>query len=570
MFWERLGKAARSAARRNMTIRRCSLAFALFVLSFGCSLQAQGDEAAKTQEGQESHSSNPDTSDALGRTTPHGTLIGFLHAAQAGRYNDSSQYLQLSKREKTESGEHLSEQLHMLLDQAFVGQLGAVSDNPEGSHKAGVPHDHERIGVFKVSGTETEVDLVRVSDPAAGEIWLFSSQMLAQVPELAGQLEESRIESHLPQFLVSDHILSTPLWRWVAFFLLIPVSLGLAWGIVSLLKATRSVWLRWRPHSVLRDFYAALAPPGRLILTIIFHWVGIYRLGYSLLFRDFYRRFAGLALALGIAWLIMRLIDRWAEQARLKALQGPGYHSAAVILLGQRILKLIALIIAFLAMLSIVGVDITAAIAGLGIGSVAIAFAAQKTLENVLGGISILGDEVLRVGENCRIEDTIGTVEDISLRSTRIRTLAGSELSVPNGQLANMTLENLSRRDWRRFHAKFGLRPETSPDQLRSLLERMRALLRAHPNVDPNAARVRFVGFAESSLDVEIDCNVLIPGLHEFFAVREELYLAIMDLIVEAGTGLASPVRVIHGPPGSEQEQPKLGKEGMTAIRRRA
>jgi MscS family membrane protein len=98
----------------------------------------------------------------------------------------------------------------------------------------------------------------------------------------------------------------------------------------------------------------------------------------------------------------------------------------------------------------------------------------------------------------------------------------------------------------------------------------MRALLRAHPNVDPNAARVRFVGFAESSLDVEIDCNVLIPGLHEFFAVREELYLAIMDLIVEAGTGLASPVRVIHGPPGSEQEQPKLGKEGMTAIRRRA
>ena len=538
-----------------------SYVLVIIVLLVARTGQTQDKEAGKAgnRSGQENSAPNAEPGDPWGRSTPHGTLVGFLQAAQNHRYDDASQYLQLSKKEKAASGERIARQLHTLLDESFVGRIGAVSDNPQGSPQAGVPPNHERIGVFRVNGQETDADLVRVSDPTAGETWLFSSQTLASLPALAGEVHESAIESLIPRFMVREHLLGTPLWRWAAFLLLIPVSLGIAWGLVSLLNAGRSVWLRWRRHPVLRDFYKTVAPPVRFILTVAFHWIGIAMLGFSLLFRDFYRRFAGLALAFGVLWLAIRLINRWAEQARLKALEGPGYHSAAVILLGQRILKVIAVIVGVLAVLSISGVDISAAMAGLGIGSLAIAFAAQKTLENLLGGISILGDQVIRVGEACRIGEHEGTVEDISLRSTRIRTLAGSELSVPNGQLANMNVENLTRRDMRRFYAKFGLRQETSPDQLRSLLDKMRALLRQHPKVDPNAARVRFVGFGESSLDVEIDCNMLIPNLHEFFAVREELYLGIMDLIVQVGSGLASPARILYEPPdsGRAKQQPE-------------
>jgi MscS family membrane protein len=421
---------------------------ALLLTSPGQTQDKPADKGS-SRNGQENSAPAAEPGDPWGRNTPHGTLVGFLHAAQNHRYDDASQYLQLSKKEKAASGERIARQLHMLLDDAFVGRIGAVSDNPEGSHQAGVPQNHERIGVFRMNGNETDADLVRVSDPSAGDIWLFSAQTLNNLPELVDELEESQIESHLPGFLVREQVVGTPLWRWAAFLLLIPISLGLAWGLVRFLNASRAIWLRWRRHPVLRDFYQAVAPPARFILTVAFHWIGISFLGFSLLFRDFYRRFAGLALALGVVWLTVRLINRWAEQARVKALEGPGYHSAAVILLGQRILKVIAVIVGVLAVLSISGVDISAAMAGLGIGSLAIAFAAQKTLENLLGGISILGDQVIRVGESCRIGDNEGTVEDISLRSTRIRTLAGSELSVPNGQLANMNVENLSRRDMR-------------------------------------------------------------------------------------------------------------------------
>jgi MscS family membrane protein len=549
----------------------CSLAIFLLLLfvSVGQS-QEKKDGKADNHGAEQTSTPTPEPGDTLGRSTPHGTLVGFLHAAQHGRYDDASQYLRLSKKEKAVSGEHLAQQLHALLDEAFVGRIGAVSDNPEGSHQAGVPSDHERIGVFRVNGREADADLVRVYDPSAGQIWLFSSQTLTALPELADELEESEIESHMPWFLVREQILGTPLWRWAAFLLLIPVALGLSWGIVRLLGAGRKIWLRLRRHRVLQNFYQAVAPPAIFILTIIFHWIGVTHLGFSLLFRDFYRRFAGMALALGVAWLLVRLINIWAEQARLKALKGVGHRSAAIVLLGQRILKVIAVIVALLAILSILGVDITAALAGLGISSIAIAFAAQKTLENLLGGISILGDEVIRVGEACHIGDYEGTVEDISLRSTRIRTLAGSEVSVPNGQLANMSVENLSRRDMRWFHAKFGLRMETSPDQLRSLLEHIRTLLSQHPKVDPNAARVRFVGFGESSLDVEIDCRVLIVDLHEFFAVREQLYLGIMDLIAQVGSGLAAPARILYQTGDSRMGEQRPGNPNVVAIRPRS
>jgi MscS family membrane protein len=137
------------------------------------------------------------------------------------------------------------------------------------------------------------------------------------------------------------------------------------------------------------------------------------------------------------------------------------------------------------------------------------------------------------------IGDKEGTVEDISLRSTRLRTLNRTELSVPNGQLANMNVENLSRRDSFLFQATIRLRHETSPEQLRSVLKEIQDLLRNHPKVDPSVARVRFVGIGEVGLEIEIHCQVRTRVLDEFLVVREDLLLRMMDLVAEAGTGFA-------------------------------
>jgi MscS family membrane protein len=529
--------------------------------------QPGAKESGKTppQGSEQTHEAAPEPSDPLGRSTPHGTLVGFLHSAQAGKYKEAAQYLQLSKMERDRNGESLARQLHQVMDDAFVGRVGAVSDTPEGSPQAGVPQDRERIGVFRIRDKETNVDLVHVSDPAAGRIWLFSSKTLAAVPELYDQIEDSRMESKLPRFLVVEQILSTPLWRWIAFLLLIPVALALSWATVSLLRGGLRIWMRWRSYPVLQDLHDSMGAPAKLILTVVYHRIGVVFLGLPLLFRDYYGRFVGIILVVGLAWLVVRLINCWAERARVSALAGSGYRSGSIVLLGQRILNVVVIIVAVLTVLSIVGFNMTTAVAGLGIGSLAVAFAAQKTLENLLGGVSILGDQVIRVGETCRIGDKVGAVEDISLRSTRIRTLESTELSVPNGQLATMSIENLSRYDRNSFRETIGLQRETSSDQLRSLLEKMRTLLQHHPKVDPDVARVRLIGFGESSLDVQIHCHILTGNWNEFLAIREDLLLKIMDVVASSGTALALPSRTLYvaQDQGLDQKRPLAAEQNV-------
>jgi len=543
---------------------RC-LVLVLFSSFLASPQELPHSEKTETQKSSHNEADSKEAEDPLGRSTPHGTVFGFLQAAQSGNNKEAAQYLQLSGQQRAQEGERMAQELHELMDKAFVGRVGTISHHREGSVQPDIPQDHERIGTFKMNGHEIDVDLVRVTDASGAEIWLFSSQVVAAVPELYGELEESGLESRLPSFLLTNQLFSTPLWRVISLVLLTPLSFGLAWAIVNLLRAGQRIWLRWRHYPVLEDIHNSFVGPSILILTVVFNQIGVSLLGTPLLIREYYRRVAWVILIAGIAWLIIRVINRWGERARQRSLAGPGYRAGSLILLGQRILNVLVVIVAGLIMLSLFGVDITAAMAGLGIGSIAIAFAAQKTLENLLGGISILGDQVIRVGEVCRIGDNVGTVEDISLRSTRIRTLAGTALSVPNGQLANMNVENITRRRKSLLEARIRLRNETSPEQLRSVIEEMRAIMRRHSKVDPDAARVHFVEFGESSLDIEIDCLLLTGSFGEFLALREELLLKIMDLLAGAGIQLATPARLLHIT--REQGPERIGEE---FLRRRA
>ncbi len=508
--------------------------------------------------------------DPLGRSTPEGTVFGFLQSAQHGEYEEATEYLQLSNHERVTAGAELAHNLHALMDNAFLGRVGGITHQPEGSIQPGVSRDHAEIGVFRLNGSETPVELVRVSDPEAGDIWLFSSKTLAQVPELFEQIETDRLGSHLPAFLSTPRILRTPLWRWIVFFLLIPVAFGVAWVITKITGKVRRLFLQPRQYPVIYAIQDSLTRPTELILTVILHRIAVRFLGVPLLFRLYYHRTTNIILVAGIAWLAFRIVNRWGERARARALSSSKDQSGSIVLLGQRILNVLIVIIAGLFMLSILGFNLTTAIAGLGIGSIALAFAAQKTLENLLGGVSIIGDQVVRVGELCRIANREGIVEGISLRSTRIRTLQRTELSVPNGQLATMNLENLSRRDKFLFEIQIGLQQETSPEQLRSFLAGVRALLLADARVGRDKFRVRFIGIGESSFDLEIFCYILTGDFGEFFAIREDLLLRILDLMAAKGIGFAVPARSLHFPREHAPDDQRLDQEHLPQRRKAA
>jgi MscS family membrane protein len=187
------------------------------------------------------------------------------------------------------------------------------------------------------------------------------------------------------------------------------------------------------------------------------------------------------------------------------------------------------------------GVDLTAALAGLGVGGIALALAAQKTLENVIAGASLIFDRTLNAGDTVKVGDSVGTIEDIGLRSTRIRTPGRTLVSVPNGQVASMTLENLSSRDKFWFHHILSLSYGTTSPQIHSVLTGIRGLLAESRQLEPTSLRVNFLRVGPGTLDVEVFAYVLAADWPQFLRTQEELLLRIIEFIESIEVHIAPP-----------------------------
>ena len=486
---------------------------------------------------------NPNPQDTLGRETPNGTVFGFLQAAQAGNYTLAAQYLQMSAFKRQSDGEELSRKLKEVMDRAFVGNLRRISTAPEGTPQEGVPLDQQLIGTLSSGGVEADLRVVRVNDAAVGKIWLISSATLAAIPEVYDQLAVRQVESRLPAWL-QKQVAGISEWQWLAILLAIPFAMLAGRIAVAIVGIPR--FFRKGEGLPLSKSWQVFVRPLWLVLSTIAHRIFTAYLRLPLLARHYYFMLANALLIIGFTWLVWRIVRQMTRQFRERAILAGRRGTGSVMVLGERILKAVIFVIAVFIVLGSLGVNMTTVLAGLGIGGIAVAFAAQKTLENLFGGISVLGDEVIHVGDFCRFGDRQGTVEDISLRSTRIRTPERTELSIPNGALATMNVENLSRRDKLLFQTQLGLRCETSPDQLRYVLSQIRKLLYEHPKVETDGARIRLISLDPSAQTLELYCYILTRENSEYLAVREDLLLRIIDIVAASGTGLAYPSQTLY------------------------
>jgi MscS family membrane protein len=259
--------------------------------------------------------------------------------------------------------------------------------------------------------------------------------------------------------------------------------------------------------------------------------------------RTFLERGLGLILALASAWAGSVALDIISERWRRRLDPRMQAVSYSVLPLGRQILKLTIFLIAILAVLNAWGYNTNAILAGVGVGGIAVALAAQKTIEDLFGGVSVISDRPVLVGDVCRFGDRTGTVMHIGLRSTRIRTPDRTVVSVPNAQFATMTLENISGRDKIWFHPTLNLRRDTTSEQLLKVLASLREILTSHPKVETGAIPVRFVGVGPYSLDVEVNAYVKTADYDEFLAVQQELLLRMLQAVEQAGTRLAIPLQ---------------------------
>jgi MscS family membrane protein len=482
----------------------------------------------------------------LGRETPHGTVVGFIRAAQSENYDDAIQYFQYvdpRHRPTPVQAKELAAEALAVLNMGFSGSLDAIPD------VAQLPRDQVTLGL-RINGDLLPFQLVRVEDHGA-RLWLISGQTLEQIPEAYDSLRFPQLERQLPRVLVKTRLLDMPLWQWIAIVLSAPLALAIGWLIALLTWIVRQQTRRARGLAPLAASDRRRFGPGTLLVATVVHYNFVHLIGTSLLYRLYYRRFILVLLGIALYWAVTR-ITYWISCIIWNDLTDRNLIAQrSLVSLARRALDVGIFVGIGLFVLTELDANVPAALAGLGIGGLAIGFGAQKTFENLLGGISILTDKAIIVGDPCKIGDQRGVVEDIGLRSTKLRTEERTLVSIPNGTVATATLENFRWRDKILCRQTVRLRYDLSAEHLRFVLEQLREILSQHPKVDRETARVRVLKLGEYAIEVEIYGYIVVPTYAEFLRVQEELILQVMDTLERTGAtvALSSQSMVINGDP---------------------
>jgi len=481
--------------------------------------------------------------DSFGRSTPKGTVLGFMTAAREGDDELAAQYLNTRFRGKAAA--LLTHQLFTVLDRRLPPRLHQLSDKPEGSLSDPLKPNADLVGTISSGSGNVDIFLERVDRGKSGLVWLFSSKTLESIPDLYEETTLASLEDIVPEFVVTTRFAGIPVFRWVAFFVGMPFFYfftGLLNRVLSPLVGMLRRRLYRKPDLPNPEF---LPKPVRLLfLAFVIHWVDS-SVSLPLATRQFWSSTATVISIAASVWLLISLNSGTEQYISRLLVRRDITGVTSIVRLGRRVVDLLIIFAGVLVALHYFGVNTTAALAGLGVGGIAVALAAQKTLENVVGGISLAFDQVVRVGDSLKVGEVQGTVEDMGLRSTRIRTPDRTVVSVPNGQIANMTLENYSSRDKFWLHPILALRYGTTSPQIGTVLERIRSLLKDSPHIEPDSVRVTFLRLGSSSLDVEVFAYVLARDWDQFLEIQEGLLLRIMEAIESTGVQIALPSQTI-------------------------
>ena len=480
--------------------------------------------------------------DPLGRDTPRKTVLRFLIAAREGNAEIAALYLDTSLR--GEASANLARQLAIVLNRRLPARLNDISDNPEGSLSDPLNPDEDLIGTISTSKGDFDIVVEHVNRGANGKIWLFSEKTLASIPSVFEDVNAPGVDEFLPKILVTTRLANIPIFEWLALFVGMPLLYLLTGVLGRIIGWVVGVFRRRLGRSRDLRTHEILRPPVRLLFLALAIRQLSSKVSLPLLARQFWSTTALTIAGVAGIWLLM-LLNSWGERylvARVRGLSG----SAAVLRLVRRLVDVLVLVAGLLLVLHYFDVNVTAALAGLGIGGIAIALAAQKTLENVIAGVSLIADQVVRIGDLVKVDDIQGTVEEVGLRSTRIRTLDRTLVCLPNGLIANMRLETLSARDKYWFHPLVGLRCGTTPAQMCSVITDIHNMLSKQINVDSDSIRVRFIRFGVYSLDVDIFAYVFAGEINEFLKIQEVLLMEIMTIVHKAGTEIALPLQAVY------------------------
>ena len=474
--------------------------------------------------------------------TPQQALVALYSAFRLGDPEAAALYLDL--RYIPESLEdvppvNIARGLLFVFAQQNVLDLSRISGEPEGSLNDGLPEDLEQFGAVTLSEEVIPVYLQRIEEADGSLVWRISNATVVRTPDMWDELGYSDFNVWLSQVLPEFYILGMGNFQ-VAILLLTVIGGWFVTGWFSFLIARlggrfTSPW----QHALSRF----LRVPLRLILYVLLIRIVIANLGLSVIAKAYLQSspleyLVAVILAFGLLNLYRDFKIRQLE------LQGDIEYTALI----KPVVVILRIVIATTAALmwaDQAGFNVSTLIAGLGVGSLAVALAAQKTLENVIGAITLYTARPIRPGDWCRFGQIQGAVEEIGLRSVTLRTKNRTLVTVPNSMFSSADIENFSVRDRIRFYKLLELQMPT-PDQLRAILGEFRTLFAAHPMVRQDTISIRLADIEAATAVVRLDAGILTRNYEEYLAVAEDLNLRIIEIVHQNGAIFSGPGQVLQ------------------------
>ena len=367
----------------------------------------------------------------------------------------------------------------------------------------------------------------------------------------------------LPDFMKRS-VLDTPIWK-----ILIVLLLSVASGVVLRIWHRLLVeWMTDDPVKIVR--LKILSPIGIMIALLWLQYVFSFQVNTTGRFfnlTEFCLVVVFYLAATGAFWVMSRAFFE-------TIIVDPRRSNRS---LDDSFIRLVGQIIGFIGGALILGygahelgVPVLSMIAGFGIGGIAVALAVRPTLENLIGGFILFIDKPVRVGDYCTFGDQSGTVENIGMRSTQLRAIDRTQISIPNAQFADMQIVNWAKCDTMLINETLGLRFETDAEQMRYVLVKIREMLHSHPRIEAETIRVRFKGFGDSSKNVDVRIYAKTREWNDFYSIKEDILLRIDDIVEAAGTGFAFPSQTLYWSrdPGLDTERTQKAHQEVATWRR--
>lgn len=466
--------------------------------------------------------------DEFNRGSPRSAIESYLDANRKGNYSEAIHYLDfttVNQAIRKMPKEDVAKSLSLVLDRALWIDLPTLSDEYLGFVNDGIVGNRDLVGNITLGDKQIPFFIHQVSRDDGVMVWKIAGVSINFLPQLYKKYGDGPIGEVLTEFVPNVKIMGLLLWQWLTLLFMVIVGFIVVWAPTKFIADI----IAKRSHVMSAQVAAILTGPIRMLVLLLL--LRAYCPLMNLPPAIWKATQGNTLLIIAFTWTILAIINIFRNFFVARLLKEERQSVAKLLQPLTTMLKIIIVITAAVVWMENLGFDASAIVAGLGIGGLAFALAAQKSIENLIAAITLYVSAPVKIGNLCKIDKDLGFIEEIGLRYTKVRTLDRSLINISNAVFADLKLENYSERNRIRFKPELVLSYNSTKKQIDNVLSDIKKMLDEHENICDKPCRVRLANYLEHGYSISVMSYVDTTLFAVYAEVSNELNLAIIDIL---------------------------------------